>query len=89
MHATLPVSSCAWRCRVCGFERYHRVSVMKRNGTRYETDFYACSQCSVMFLNPSQFNVHSHAPPSLELPPVVTPLRRPRARNSRAKRTGA
>jgi hypothetical protein len=43
-----------WRCRVCGFERYHRVAVLKKNGQRYETAFFACSGCSVMFLNDSK-----------------------------------
>jgi hypothetical protein len=67
-----------WRCRVCGFDRYHRVTVLRRSGTRYETPFNACSQCSVMFLNASQFDAHSTANPSVELPPIVTSLRRPR-----------
>jgi hypothetical protein len=67
-----------WRCRVCGFERYHRVSVLRKNGSRYETAFHACSQCSVMFLNPSQFDANSTAVPNIEMPPVVTQLRRRR-----------
>lgn len=45
-----------WRCRVCGFERYHRVAVLKKNGQRYETASFASSECSVMFLNDSTFN---------------------------------
>ncbi|HZO23313.1 MAG TPA: hypothetical protein VFB37_12495 [Steroidobacteraceae bacterium] len=65
-----------WRCRVCGFDRYHRVSVMRKNGARYETSFYACSACSVMFLNDSQFDAASTVSPGIEIPPVVTPLRR-------------
>ena len=76
MHAAMSVSSSAWRCRLCGFERYHRVCVMRRNGSRYETEFFACSQCSVMFLNPHQFNALGHAAPGVELPPSITPLRR-------------
>ena len=69
----------SWRCRICGFERYHRVSVLRKNGARYETSFYACSRCSVMFLNPEQWNQHAAAdtPVSIEAPPdVVTPMRR-------------
>lgn len=69
----------AWRCRVCGFERFYRVSVVKRNGQRYETSFLACSGCSVMFLNENQFNAIGQSIPNVEAPPsVVTPVRRSR-----------
>lgn len=37
MATPVPVSSSVWRCRICAFERYHRVSVMRKNGSRYET----------------------------------------------------
>jgi hypothetical protein len=37
---------------------------------------FACSQCSVMSLNPTQFNAFSTAAPKVEFPPIVTPLRR-------------
>jgi hypothetical protein len=74
MSVSLPVSVGAWRCRLCRCERYHRVSVIKRNGARYETAFFACSQCSVMFLNPTRFNALSQAIASIGLPPVVTPI---------------
>lgn len=67
-----------WRCRLCGFDRYHRVTVLRRNGVRYETPFSACSQCAVMFLNATQFDANGSANPNVEMPPVVTPLRRPR-----------
>lgn len=76
MATPLPVSCSAWRCRICGYERFHRVAVMRKNGTRYETEFFACSQCSVMFLNPNQFNTYSTAAPNIEFPPIVTPLRK-------------
>ena len=66
-----------WRCRICGFDRYHRVIVLRRNGSRYQTSFSACSQC-VLFLNPSQFDANSTTNPSVEMPPVVTPLQRRR-----------
>jgi hypothetical protein len=73
-----PASS-QWRCRICNFERYHRVSVLRKNGTRYETSFHACSQCSVMFLNPAQWNANGSEHPNVEAPPsVVTPMRRRR-----------
>jgi hypothetical protein len=68
-----------WKCRLCGFDRYHRVSVLRKTGARYETPFYACSRCSVMFLNASQFDANSTANPNVEAPPaVVTPMRRRR-----------
>jgi len=56
-----PVSG-QWRCRVCGFDRWHVVSVKKKNGALYTTSFYACSGCSTMFLNPEQFNALGSAP---------------------------
>jgi hypothetical protein len=52
--------------------------VLRKNGSRYETSFHACSGCSAMFLNPSQFDANSTANPSIEMPPVVTQLRRRR-----------
>ena len=67
-----------WRCRLCGFDRYHRVTVLRKTWVRYETPFNACSQCSVMFLIPVQFDANSTANPSVEMPPVVTPMRRKR-----------
>jgi hypothetical protein len=71
-----PVSG-QWRCRICDFNRYHQVSVPRKNGIRYTTSFYACSHCSVMFLNPAQWNIYSSAPANVEGPPdVVTPMRR-------------
>jgi hypothetical protein len=42
-----------------------------------ETSFHACSGCSAMFLNPSQFQADSTANPSIEMR-VMTQLRRRR-----------
>ena len=67
-----------WRCRLCRFDRYHRVTVLRKTGARYETPFHACSGCSAMFLNPAQFDANSTANPSVEMPPVVTVMRRRR-----------
>jgi hypothetical protein len=67
-----------WRCRLCGFDRFHRVSVLRKSGVRYETPFHACSGCSAMFLNPSQLDANSTAAPNIEMPSVVTQLRRRR-----------
>ena len=62
-----------WRCRLCGCERFHRVAVMRKNGTRYETSFFACSGCSVMFLNDRQFDAAGN--PQVGLTANVMPLR--------------
>lgn len=60
-----------WRCRICGFERWHVVSVKRKNGALYTTSFCACSGCSVMFLNPEQFNAFEEAAPNAEMPNVI------------------
>lgn len=67
-----------WRCRLCGFERFHRVAVLKKNGQRYETPFLACSGCSVMFLNDTTFNGLHVIAAAAEVAAVVTPIRRRR-----------
>ena len=68
-----------WRCRICAYDRYHLVTVTRKNGQKYETSFYACSKCSVMFLNPAQWSAFSSAPVNIEAPPsVVTSMRRRR-----------
>ena len=61
---------------LCGFDRYHRVAVLRTSGTRDETPFFACSGCSVMFLNDTTFNAWHTIAPELEPPAIVTPLRR-------------
>ena len=60
-----------WCCRMCGFDRWHIVTVKRKNGALYTTSFYACSGCSVMMLNPEQFNAHGSAAPNVEMPTVV------------------
>jgi hypothetical protein len=30
-----------WTCRICHFERYHQVSVQRKNGAKYLTEFFA------------------------------------------------
>jgi hypothetical protein len=73
-----PISG-QWRCRICNFDRYHQVSVPRKNGALYLTSFYACSKCSVMFLNPAQWSADSSAPANVEAPPtVIIPLRKRR-----------
>ena len=44
------------RCRICSFHRWHLVTLKRKNDALYTTSFYACSGCSVMFLNPEQFS---------------------------------
>lgn len=61
-----------WRCRLCGFERWHIVSVRRKSGALYTTSFYACSGCSAMFLNPEQFSSLGEAPPNIEMPTIVS-----------------
>lgn len=66
-----------WRCRICNFDRWHTVTVKRKNGSLYTTSFYACSGCSVMFLNPEQFSAFGGAAPNIEMPTVITlPARR-------------
>lgn len=67
-----------WRCRLCGFTTYHRVAVLKKNGQRYETSFFACNGCSVMFLNNTTFDALHTIAAAVEPPAVVTPIRRRR-----------
>jgi hypothetical protein len=45
--------------------------VKRKNGALYTTSFYACSGCSVMMLNPEQFNALGDAAPNIEMPTVV------------------
>ena len=37
---------------VCGSETFERVSVTRPDGSRYVTEFVACSHCRVMFYRP-------------------------------------
>jgi hypothetical protein len=66
-----------WRCRICSFDRWHVVTVKRKHGALYTTSFYACSGCSVMFLNPEAFNALGNAAPNIEMPTVISlPIRR-------------
>jgi hypothetical protein len=67
-----------WRCRLCGFTKYHRVAVLKKNGQRYETSFFACSGCSVMFTNDSVFSDLHPVTPDADAAAVVVALGRRR-----------
>lgn len=48
------------------------VSVKRKDGTLYTTSFYACSGCSVMFLNPEQFSAFADSAPNVEMPTVIS-----------------
>jgi hypothetical protein len=65
-----------WRCRLCGFTKYHRVAVLRKNGQRYETSFFSCSGCSVMFKNDTTFNGLHTGATDVDVAAVVTPMRR-------------
>jgi hypothetical protein len=46
---------------MCGFDRWHVVTVKRKSDSLYETSLYACSGCSVMFLNPGMAGEHTPA----------------------------
>ena len=48
------------------------MTVKRKNGALYTTSFHACSQCSVMFLNPEQFNAFGNAAPNVEMPTAIS-----------------
>jgi hypothetical protein len=59
------------------FERWHAVTVKRKDGAPYTTFFYKCSGRSAMFLNPEQFNALGDAAPNVEMPTVIAlPVRR-------------
>jgi hypothetical protein len=39
------------------------VVVPRPDGSRYETSFYECAGCSVVFVDPSAFNANEPGPP--------------------------
>lgn len=58
----------AFKCPVCACIGYNRVVVLRPNGRRYETSFFACSNCTAMFLDPDRFTV-DRAPKVVPLAP--------------------
>ena len=42
-------------CPLCGTNAYVPVTVKKPNGAWYQTEFFKCFGCSVMFTNPADF----------------------------------
>jgi hypothetical protein len=46
--------------------------VRRKSAALDTTSFYACSGCSVMFLNPEQFNALGDVAPNIEMPTVIS-----------------
>jgi len=44
-----------FRCPLCSCPEYQRVVVPKERGAPYETEFFHCLGCSLMFLEPELF----------------------------------
>lgn len=44
-----------WRCPLCLGTAHCQVEVKRPNGSHYETEFYECVRCSVMFRHPGRF----------------------------------
>lgn len=48
-----------FKCPVCECSAYQRVIVLKERGALYETEFFHCLGCSLMFLEPDLFTASS------------------------------
>ena len=44
-----------FRCRLCGCNRYVLISAQREGGYWYDTPFFKCCGCSVMFEDPLDF----------------------------------
>jgi hypothetical protein len=53
--AAMPDRPDYFRCPNCKGVNYQRVTVKRPNGTTYMTQFFACTICTVMFLDPLAF----------------------------------
>jgi len=47
-----------FQCPICRSEKYVQVTVKRRDGNWYTTEFYKCVGCSVMFTDPVDFTRH-------------------------------
>jgi hypothetical protein len=66
-----------WQCRILQFDRWHIVSVKRKNGSLYTTSFYACFGRSAMCLRPDQFSALGSDVPNGKMATVVSlPVRR-------------
>ncbi len=50
-----------FRCPICEFDAYCRVIVIRKDYSRYVTDFYKCGGCQVVFINPRTFSATAEA----------------------------
>src|ERR1039458_5473533 len=57
------MSSRAFRCSLCGGGFFRSVVVPRPDGSKYESSFYECAGCSVVFVDPSAFNANEPGPP--------------------------
>ncbi|HEY6641069.1 hypothetical protein [Povalibacter sp.] len=61
-----------FRCPLCKSVSCQRVTVPRANGTTYVTAFYACTICTVMFLDPLALtHGYEGRPQSSERKPVT------------------
>ena len=56
----------AFRCQLCGSGFFRPVVVPRADGSHYQTSFYECAGCSVMFVDPRAFNANEPGPPRSE-----------------------
>jgi hypothetical protein len=67
-------SRMAFSCPVCSGIGYIQVVVPRPNGKRYVTSFFACGNCTTMFLDPDRFS-KDRAPKVVSLVPEFRLLR--------------
>jgi hypothetical protein len=44
-----------FECRLCHYDRYRQIVVLRPKGP-YQTPFFACQKCGVMFDDPKNFS---------------------------------
>jgi len=44
-----------WRCPLCNATTYSQIEISRQGGSRYRTEFYECTGCTVMFRHPARF----------------------------------
>jgi hypothetical protein len=57
------MSQRAFRCQLCGSGLFRPIVVPRSGGSHYQTSFYECAGCSVMFIDPRAFNANEPGPP--------------------------
>ena len=61
-----------FQCPICGSPSYQRVVIERRKGKRYETQFFECLGCSVMFREPELFTLSPALREEIERTPKST-----------------